>query len=348
MSSRDLRADRRLQVGLALLAERRPAAAAGAIEAALAMDDAYADAWFALGEAREQAGHRRRAAQAWRRYLVLEPGDALGAGLRLALLGAAPPPGRPPENYVRRLFDQYAPRFDSALRDGLAYDAPELLAAAVAAEAPVLAFPASAPPRRVLDLGCGTGLCGPLFRAGTVWLEGVDLSPNMLVRARERRVYDALVVDEAERYLAGVASPPQGMCDAPVAPALGAAERAPFDLIVAADVLVYLGDLAALFRATAQALVPSGLFAFTLEAAEDGEPEPFRLQPSQRYAHRPASVAALAAAAGFETVRLSAVSYRLEAGRPVPGLLVLLRRPAVAVRPALPPKLAGPLGRPQA
>jgi predicted TPR repeat methyltransferase len=336
-----LRADRRLEVGLALLAERRPAAAAGAIEAALEIDAAYADAWFALGEAREQAGHRRRAAQAWRRYLALEPGDALGAGLRLALLGTAPPPDRPPEAYVRRLFDQYAPRFDAALRDGLAYGAPELLAEAVAAESPGLACAAPPPPRRVLDLGCGTGLCGPLFRAGTVWLEGVDLSPGMLVRARERRVYDALVVEEAERYLAAVGTPPEG------SPAPEPAERVPFDLIVAADVLVYLGDLAALFRAAARALVPGGLFAFTLEAAGDGEPGPFRLQPSQRYAHRPASVAALAATAGFETLRLTPVSYRLEAGNPVPGLLVLLRRPTQAAPQPPLPAVAGPLGRPR-
>lgn len=341
MKSRDLRADRRLEVGLALLAERKPAAAVRAVEAALEIDPDYAEAWFALGEARQQAGHRRRAAAAFRRYLALDPQDAMGAALRLALIGAAPRPDRPPEAYLRRLFDQYAPRFDAALRERLDYGAPELLAEAVAE-----ATPAGAPPRRVLDLGCGTGLCGPLFRERAVWLEGVDLSPGMLARARERKVYDALVAEEAERYLAG-ALPGE---------ATAAAERRPFsdlpfDLIVAADVLVYLGELAPLLRAAARSLAPDGLFAFTLErlAEEEGEAgEAFRLQPSQRYAHRPAAVAALATAAGFETLRLAPVSYRLEAGRPVPGLLVLLRRPAGTApdAPALP--APGSRGRPRA
>lgn len=334
MRSRDLRADRRLEVGLALLAERKPAAAVRAVEAALEIDPDYAEAWFALGEARQQAGHRRRAAAAFRRYLALDPQDALGAGLRLALLGAAPRPDRPSEAYLRRLFDQYAPRFDAALRGSLGYGAPELLAEAVAEATPDGGTPGGAPPRRILDLGCGTGLCGPLFRERAVWLEGVDLSPGMLVRARERKVYDALVAEEAERYLAG-----------------GAGERPPFDLIVAADVLVYLGELAPLLRAARRALAPGGLFAFTLErlADEEGAPgEAFRLQPSQRYAHRPAAVAALATAAGFETLRLAPVAYRLEAGRPVPGLLALLRRPGEPA-PDLPAlRKPGSRGRPQA
>ncbi|SME88115.1 Predicted methyltransferase, contains TPR repeat [Tistlia consotensis] len=334
MSSRDLRADRRLEVGLTLLADGRPAAAAKAIEAALEIDDGYAEAWFALAEARAKAGHRRRAAAAYRRYLALQPDDALGAGLRLALLGAAAAPGRPPEAYLRRLFDQYAPRFERALRQRLGYDAPELLAEAVAA-----VTPADAAPRRVLDLGCGTGLCGPLFRERAVWLEGVDLSPGMLGLARARKVYDALVAEEAERYLATVVRTGE---------AAGSGEgaaRTPFDLIVAADVLVYLGDLAPLFRAAASALRPGGLFAFTLERDES---EAFRLQPSQRYAHHPASVAALAAAAGFETLQLAPVSCRLEAGRPVPGLLVLLRRPGPALQDPAALPASGSRGRPRA
>ncbi|MEX2629572.1 MAG: methyltransferase domain-containing protein [Tistlia sp.] len=336
MHSRDLRADRRLEVGLALLAERRPTAAAKAVEAALEIDPGYGDAWFALGEARELAGHRRRAAAAWRRYLALEPADPLGAGLRLALLGAAPPPGRPPEAYVTRLFDQYAPRFDTALRGGLGYDAPELLAEAVAEAGRARTPDGALLPRRVLDLGCGTGLCGPLFREQAVWLEGLDLSPGMLARAHERRVYDALVAGEAVRHLAAVGS----------AADLGTGAR--FDLIVAADVLVYLGDLSALFQAAFGALAPGGLFAFTLERGLEADPpQPYRLQASQRYAHHPAGAAALAAAAGFETLTLAPASFRLEAGRPVPGVVVLLRRPEAATAPLL-LALEVPRGRPTA
>ena len=119
----------------------------------------------------------------------------------------------------------------------------------------------------------------------------------------------------------------------------------PFDLILAADVLVYLGELAPLLRAAAAALVPGGLFAFTLER---GEAPGFQLQASQRYAHHPTAVAAQAAAAGFDLLTLAPVSYRLEAGRPVPGLLVLLRRPDGPGEGIHAERRAAPRGRPSA
>ncbi len=337
MEDRNPRADRRLEVGLALLAEQRPAAAARAIEAALEIHEAFSEAWFALGEAREKAGHRRKAAAAYRRYLALDAADAHGAALRLGLLGARSTPARPPEAYLRRLFDEYAPRFDAALVGRLGYDAPAALAAAVAE-----VTPAGAPPRRILDLGCGTGLCAPLFREGAVWLEGVDLSPGMVARARARKLYDALVVEEAGRYLARVR--PDGE-DPPAVDGEPAGAPRPFDLIVAADVLVYLGDLSPLLRSAGAALVPGGLFAFTLER---GEAPGFELQASQRYAHHPTAVAAQAAAAGLDTLSMTPLSYRLEAGRPVPGLLVRLRRPGPAAESALALPAPAPRGRPSA
>jgi predicted TPR repeat methyltransferase len=159
----------------------------------------------------------------------------------------------------------------------------------------------------VLDLGCGTGLAGMALRDLAGRLEGVDLSARMLARARARGLYHSL--DKAD-----------------LVTTLAAGDAA-YDLIVAADVLIYLGDLARVFSGAAGRLVPGGRFAFTLEKA--GTPG-WHLQPCRRYAHHPATIAAWSAAAGLEIAHWEDGALRTEAGRPVPSLLYVLKRPVGA------------------
>ncbi|MEO3432412.1 methyltransferase domain-containing protein [Inquilinus sp. CAU 1745] len=296
MGSFSLAAQRRLEIGLALLDGDAPADAADAFRAALEEAPDYPDAWFSLGHACEASCDPDGAAEAYRRYRALDPGDAMGAGVRLALLGAEATPDRLPAAYVRALFDQYAPRFDRALTERLGYRAPALLREAVLADRRP-----DDPPLSILDLGCGTGLGGAAFRDLAVWLEGVDLSPGMVARARMRGLYDALEVEDIET-------------------ALDRAERR-YDLVLAADVLAYLGDLGTVFRQARRVLMPDGLFAFTVERTD--EPG-FRLGEKHRYAHNDLYVAAQAAVAGFEVARMSLDWSRTEAGAPVPGLVVVL------------------------
>ena len=166
-------------------------------------------------------------------------------------------PARAAEAYVARLFNDYAPRFDTHLIKNLGYRGPALIADALSASAPGRRF-ASA-----LDLGCGTGLMGEALRGRVDRLTGVDLSAAMIAKARERAasMTNSSVGDAAR---ARCASGPRA-----------------FDLIVAADLLVYVGDLAPLFAAVASALTADGLFAFSVETCEgDG----FRLEPTMRFA----------------------------------------------------------------
>lgn len=300
-------AGRRLDIGLALLAAGAAADAAEAFQAALDLDPDYAAGHFSLGQACEAAGATERAVAAYRRCLDLAPEDVLGAGVRLALLGAAETPARLPEAHVRTLFDQIAPQFDRMLLDRLGYRAPALLRAAVLAARPAAATPPAAGERglAVLDLGCGTGLAGAAVRDLAQRLEGVDLSPAMIARARARGLYDSLEVAELSAALA-------------VRPGR-------FDLVLAADVLCYLGDLMPVFADVRAALRPGGLFACTVErAAAPG----FHLGAKQRYAHHPDTIAAWAAAAGFAVLSLSPESSRTEAGAPVPGLVAVLHAAA--------------------
>jgi predicted TPR repeat methyltransferase len=154
-------------------------------------------------------------------------------------------------------------------------------------------------PIDVLDLGCGTGLCGPLLRPVARRLTGVDLSPGMLDKARERGLYTELECVELTEYLSR--------------------RHAEFDLIVAADVFVYVGDLAPVFSAVRRTLRDGGRFAFSVEAAEVRE---FELSSTRRYRHSRAYVERLAAESGFVIDEIETCVLRRNNGTDVSGLLV--------------------------
>jgi predicted TPR repeat methyltransferase len=298
LAAGDLLAEGRFAYARAAAAEGDIRAAAEVLEQALERAPGWAAAWFALGEAREKLGDIDAAAEAFRAALRCDPADAQGAIARLALLGRSDAPAALPAAYVARLFDQYAPRFEAHLTEALGYRAPALIAEALAAAAPERRF------ARALDLGCGAGLMGEALRERIDHLTGVDLSPAMIEKARERGVYDALIVGDATATL--IRQPP-----------------AAFDLIVAADSLVYIGDLAPLFVAAAAALTADGLIAFSLETMEG---ESFALGASMRFAHSRAYVEATAGRTALRPLLIRSASTRREAGRDAPGLICALER----------------------
>src|SRR6185437_10028489 len=174
MSSGNLTADRRFAYAESLRASGDAAGAAEVIAQALELAPTWAEGHFALAEVLAEAGRRDDAAAAYGEYLALVADDSMGAAARLGLLGAQALPASLPQAYVARLFDQYAPRFDSALTEGLRYRAPVLLRDAITKTASGRRF------ARAFDLGCGTGLGGAVLRDLVDWLGGVDLSPAML------------------------------------------------------------------------------------------------------------------------------------------------------------------------
>ena len=294
----DLIAERRFAYAKAAAEDGDWSAAAEIFEQALERAPHWAAAWFALGEAREKLGDLEGAARAFRATLAGDPADAQGAAARLALIGRGKPPCALPQAYVAQLFDDYAPRFDAHLTNNLGYCGPAMIGAALTAVAPGRRFTSA------LDIGCGTGLMGEALRGRVDQLTGVDLSAAMIAKARERGLYDALMVGEATALIRR---------NAPAA----------FDLVVAANSLVYFGDLAPLFAGLATALKPGGLFAFSLETCES---ESFRLGASMRFAHSQAYVERTATLTGLRPTFMGESSTRREAGRDAPGLVGVLAR----------------------
>jgi len=284
-------------LGQVLCALGDAAAAIEPLRRATTLAPATPEPWIALAHALREVG-QDGAAEAARRALAipgLDPSLADQARFLLAALGAEAAPDRAPAAYVRDLFDLYAPRFDEDLQGRLGYRTPALLAALVAR--------AGFATGRVLDLGCGTGLSGLPLKPMATRLEGLDLSPRMLAEAAKRGIYDALHEADLLAWLP--------------------TRRGGFDLVAAADVLNYLGDLAPALTAIAAALRPGGLAAFSIEKGADA---PYALGNGLRYRHDPAHVEALARAGGLTLLAREETALREEKGVPVAGVLFVLRR----------------------
>ncbi len=292
----DLIAWRRFAYGKAAAEDGDFGAAAEMFEQALEQAPHWPPAWFALAEARQALGDAAGAAAAFRKTLKADPSDAQGAQARLALLGEGEAPTALPRAYVRRLFDDYAPRFEAHLTDGLDYRGPALILEALDSAAPGRRFAAA------LDVGCGTGLTGAALRARCDRLTGVDVSPAMIAKARARGVYDSLEAVDAMAFLS--LSPP-----------------GTFDCVVAADTLPYFGELEPLFAASRRTLIDGGLFVFSVETF-DGDH--FRLGPAMRFAHAWNYVDRTAKATGLYPVTVWPTGVRHEAGVELPGLICVL------------------------
>lgn len=324
----------RNELGLALHGEGRVAAAAEQFRAAWSQPEPHAEAGINLadslrmlgrpGEAREAlaavarlrpddgrvhkalgllaltAGARDEAAGHYRRAAALLPEDAEVAHLLAAAEGRAVDSA--PAQYVSRLFDDFAPRFDLELTRDLDYRIPEELALLVRAT-----LPPGTGALRVADLGCGTGLVGAALGALAGRLEGADLSPRMLAAAAARNLYARLECVDLVHFLN---EGPGGR----------------YDLVVCADVFIYVGRLESTFSAAWRALAPGGRLAFSLETAParfDGQAQ---LQASGRFAHRPDAVRDLAREAGFATLVWRDTVVRRHNGQPVAGLVAVLER----------------------
>lgn len=320
-----------MRLGQALFSLNEFEDATDSFQTAVNLDSENSQAHYLLGQCFEERKLRGRAERCYRRVLELEP-DHLQAHYCLAFIYShldrnaeaakhfaevvrlnpadeqakhllAAQQGQTtdtaPSAYVATLFDGFADTFDTKLVDELGYRTPEVLHEIVSQG--VASAPGSLD---VIDLGCGTGLCAPLFRDMARTLHGVDLSSRMIDKARERALYDNLEVGD-------------------IVSSLNAATAA-WDLVISSDVFVYIGDLRETFTACAKALRPGGAFAFSVEAGDDVDG--FVLRNTGRYAHASSYIENLAAETGFSLIEQRSVMLRKDKGQTeINGHLFLLR-----------------------
>ena len=200
LSSGDLMADRRFDFARDLQLKGDLVAAADLLLQAIELAPGFASAWFTLGRNPRTARRARRGDRGVSQGVIADPDDRHGARLRLMLLGAEQLSDMPPA-YVRALFDQYAPKFETALVDDLGYRGPALLFKAVLSARAAVRKPAFF--KRAIDLGCGTGLAAAAFAKEVDEFIGIDLSPRMIERARVTGLYAELEVTEMVQGLRG-------------------------------------------------------------------------------------------------------------------------------------------------
>ncbi len=302
LTSGDLIADRRYEFARDLQLKGDLPAAADLLEQAIELAPKFVSAWFTLGEIRLQLGERDAAIAAFRQARDADTSDAHGASLKLMRLGAEALSAMPPA-YVRTLFDQYAPRFDRALIDDLGYRGPTVLFKAVLAARHAVKKPAFF--KRAIDLGCGTGLAANAFAREVDHFTGIDLSPGMIEKARVSGLYAKLEVND---MLEGLRAKPDGCAD----------------LVLAADAMVYVADLAPVLTEICRVLSAGGVVAFTLERNAG---EGVVIGEGLRYAHNAHYVRNALMAAGLVLSQIEEQSFRNESNVPVPGLVVVAVRP---------------------
>jgi len=254
-----------------------------------------------LGIAYSMLGRKEEARAVYQDWLRREPGNAVARHM-LAACSEEAPPGRASNECITQMFDNFARNFDDKLAK-LEYQGPELCRVAVAA-----AIGTPARDLVALDAGCGTGLCGPLIAPFVSHLTGVDLSGQMLAKARAGGHYDELVQAELTEYLES--------------------QRARFELIVCADTFCYFGPLEAVLGAAMGALTPGGTLVFSVELAPErlvGE-RGHHLNLHGRYSHSERYLVAVLAGAGLQLAALAPGVIRNEGGAPVAGLIVTARK----------------------
>ncbi|MDO9418976.1 class I SAM-dependent DNA methyltransferase [Pararhizobium sp.] len=249
----------------------------------------------------EKAGDIDGAEKAYAEVLALDPDDHGGAVVRLASLGRGETPDKAPDAYVSTLFDQHADVFEDVLVEQLEYHVPVLVRQKLQALG-------LGPFKRLLDLGCGTGLTGGALGDMAEDITGLDLSENMVEIAHEKDLYDTLYVAEVVDFLEDN-------------------DDEPFDLITATDVLPYMGQLEPLFFGVAENMLTGGIFIFSSETlpAETLAGRTFMVGPHQRFAHAGSYVRQRLDETGFELIEMTDITVRLEDGAPIAGHLVISR-----------------------
>jgi predicted TPR repeat methyltransferase len=260
----------------------------------LKLEPDHAESLRAYSDIMAKKGRLDKSAWAYRRLLLQAPDDAsLKHMLKATMKGDVK--GGAEKQYVKDVFDGYARNFDDHLVNTLCYRVPEKL------ENLFKTYSIESKQLNTIDLGCGTGLCGPLFRSCSRKLSGVDLSACMLQQAAERGCYDDLLNCDLVEGLRSYYN-----C---------------LDLVIAADVFIYVGELSEVFTGCFKALKPEGSLLFSVELTD--HPKGVQLQPSGRYQHSLKYLEAQLEAHHFDLLQFEKTDLRSEDGIAVKGMLCL-------------------------
>jgi len=282
-------------LGIDLRLQGRLNESAAAFRQALDIHPDVAEVHYNLGCVLRDQGKTDESLASFRRAADLDPGNLSAKHIIASLTGETTETA--PREYVKGLFDQYSARFDHHLVKELGYNVPVLLRQAFRSFLNNdLCF------KNVIDLGCGTGLSGEEFREMTDRLTGIDISLNMIREARNKNIYDVLRVGDITAFLNNTDEK--------------------YDVFIASDVFVYMGDLRPLFRSVRHRSLKGAYFIFSTEISHEKD---CVLCQTGRYAHSRSYIRAVADAHDFAVEKTWPAELRKEKGQPVIGEIFILR-----------------------
>ena len=280
-------------LGVTLQESGRSAESEASYRHAIAVKPNFADAHRNLGFTLTELGRLDEAEASYRQAIALKPEDSSAKHLLAALSGNTT--ATAPLDYVERLFDVYASKFERALVDNLEYKTPKLIAEIILMDCNSESLGS------IIDLGCGTGLLGAEIKQFCGHLEGLDLSQKMLDEAKKKNIYDELIKQDILGYLAN--------------------ENLNFDYFIATDVFVYIGDLTDVFHLIKSRNKTGGKLVFSTENYDgDG----FLLEPSGRYSHSKMYIEGLAEKFRYKLRHFETQPLRKEKNQYISGGLYVL------------------------
>lgn len=283
-------------IGVLLMYQERHKEAVEYLSRSAEMNPGYLPAHLNLGALYLKMNRQQDAIKHYKIAAEIDPSNAEIKHI-LTALTQEETPEKAPSEYLEHLFDQYASHYDKHLTEYLHFTVPEQLLKAVEEESN-----AEKPQWTILDLGCGTGLAGELFKPFSKHLIGIDLSEKMLDVAKEKSIYDELkrcdVIDALQQFH-------------------------DIDLIIASDVFTYIGNLNNVFKHAKLALKPDGYFAFSVEKTSEKD---YILQQTIRYAHSEKYIRKLCEENELTLLRLDNIILRKQKNEPIEGYLVVLQR----------------------
>lgn len=246
-----------------------------------------------------KTGDKEKALHFYARLLNINPSHESAAHMCNALQGSAC--SNAPSSYIRDVFDQYSDHYEDSLLKKLEYRVHESLYDFAVVSSGTDSFGSA------LDLGCGTGLSGEAFAKSCSFIDGIDISRNMLSKAEAKGIYRTLWAGEIVALLARPLS-----------------EK--YNLAIAADVFAYFGELNTVFGLTAESVKAGGLFFFSVEIIEGISASPFFLQESGRFSHSDSYIRQAAQKNGWKYLQSTPLNLRKEGGRWIKGMIYGFRR----------------------
>ena len=239
-------------------------------------------------------GQLDMAVKNYEKALAIKPDYAVPQHMLNSLIGYTSK--EPPKEYIKNLFDDFAERFDDSLVEGLQYRLPFLVKDLI-----LKLHTTKSKFEKAIDLGCGTGLSGKGLRDISNNLTGIDISENMVAKARELDVYDSLIVGDIVDTLSS--------------------SQEKYDLFIALDVLIYIGAVKSIFNAVRNCCNKNAFFIFSVETQEE---DGYSLLKTARYSHSESYILN-SASERFKLIESQEVNLRKEKEGWIVGKIYILQ-----------------------